>query len=130
MNCLKIIALLIGVSSSESFAVSSCGRRIYSQRSALNEHVNVNEETHAECYKCNDVSKRSFLLSAMCTAVMPIIRVPVAVAAYGESSAMAFPSYFDFLVDRNTAPDDSSALYKGSFLLYQVYFLTSIINRS
>ncbi|KAL3906307.1 MAG: hypothetical protein SGILL_009322 [Bacillariaceae sp.] len=35
-------------------------------------------------------------------------------AKYGESTSMELPSYIDYLIEKNTVRDDSTALYKGS----------------
>mmetsp|Transcript_56651 Transcript_56651/g.65277 ORF Transcript_56651/g.65277 Transcript_56651/m.65277 type:complete len:285 (+) Transcript_56651:104-958(+) len=33
---------------------------------------------------------------------------------YGESSSMELPSYIDYLIEKNTSPNDSKALYQGA----------------
>ena len=35
-------------------------------------------------------------------------------AKYGEGTTMELPSYIDYLIEKNTVRDDSTALYKGA----------------
>lgn len=51
-----------------------------------------------------------FLLLPAATIVVPFS----ASAKYGEGTSMELPSYIDYLIEKNTAADNSNALYKGA----------------
>lgn len=62
--------------------------------------------------------RRSFLekissLSLFTTAGMMVAPSP-SHGKYGDSSSMELPSYIDYLIEKNTSPNDSKALYQGA----------------
>ena len=100
-----------------AFIVSSNGRRnIHAHTTLLNLLKESNENDKAVCSNDSSFKTRRFLLSTVFVSAISVIKEfpSPAIAAYGESSSMGFPSYYDFLVERNTTPDDSEALYKGA----------------
>ena len=97
----------------DAFIVSSNSRNIHLQTTTV---LNLLSNENDNVIYCDDSSSktRRFLLSMILASAASSITVSPATAAYGESSSLEFPSYWDFLVERNTEPDNSKALYKGA----------------
>lgn len=62
-------------------------------------------------------SRRSFFEESqrilLLTAASGAVSLPAS-AKYGEGTSMELPSYIDYLIEKNTAADNSMALYKGA----------------
>mmetsp|Transcript_25137 Transcript_25137/g.59306 ORF Transcript_25137/g.59306 Transcript_25137/m.59306 type:complete len:252 (+) Transcript_25137:149-904(+) len=73
---------------------------------------NENEDIHIT----QQSSRRSFVQqSHILVLVAATITAPSsAYAKYGEGTSMELPSYIDYLIEKNTAADNSEALYKGA----------------
>ena len=62
-------------------------------------------------------SRRSFFEESGRFLLLPTATIAIASPAsakYGEGTSMNFPSYIDYLIEKNTAADNSGALYKGA----------------
>jgi hypothetical protein len=61
-------------------------------------------------------SRRSFVVSTFSFGLITGALVGVGMTAnakYGDSSNLELPSYIDYLIEKNSTPDDSKVLYKG-----------------
>ena len=85
------------------------------------------EDCHISASSTTD---RATFLSTMGTIGMMLMQAtPPANAAYGDTSNIELPNYIEFLIEKNTTPDQSKILYKGADIEVQIKRISDAAGR-
>lgn len=89
---------------------------IASGTSRLAAESNVGSNENENLLLVQSSSRRFFVQQsyALLIAATALTTPSSAYAKYGEGTSMELPSYIDYLIEKNTAADNSEALYKGA----------------
>jgi len=96
-----------------------------------------NNHHHSSTSMNMNMSRNQFFAKSLSTISTVILSTSIALtsspapahAAYGSSSNIAFPSYIDFLIEKNSSPDTSNSLYKGADTEVQIKRISDAVVR-